>query len=61
MDTKYFQQAVRTWLKERDDDTFAQAIIDVRKLSTATLSMLLRRAQELKDADRGQCESRTHN
>jgi hypothetical protein len=44
VDTKYFQKAVRMWLKECDDDAFAQAIIDSRKLPTATLSMLLRRA-----------------
>ena len=61
MDSKYFQQAVRAWLKERDDDTFAQVTVDIRKLPTAILSMLLRRAQELKDAGRGQWESRTPN
>jgi hypothetical protein len=61
MDTKYFQQALRTWLKECDDDTFAQVIIDIRKFPTAILSMLLRRAHELKEADRGQWGSRTHN
>ena len=49
MDTKYFQQALDEWRHSRLQP--APADMKVGQMTLGQLSWLLRRAQELKDAD----------
>lgn len=49
MDTKYFQQALDEYRKDRSAASIGEGFLGT--MSLTQLSHLLRRAQELKDAD----------